>query len=134
MPPYVPYLTGGGNPASVITEFASEFCAARGDHLGMCEWGSGECLDLANDPQNCGGPGFSCSPGQSCQHGVCSGTPPECGLGRIGAFCDLDAGEGFICCPGGCTDSHSDVNHCGECWIACGAGQTCVAGTCRDRL
>jgi hypothetical protein len=107
------------------------FCAAADGNVGLCDWDT-ECIDLANDPLHCGYLGVGCPAGRSCSHGVCSGTPPECGLGRIGAYCNLDAGLGFICCPGvGCIDVETDVANCGFCQNACDAGQSCVAGTCQ---
>jgi hypothetical protein len=107
------------------------FCAARGGAVGLCG-ADGVCADLANDASNCGGFGFVCPAGQSCAHGVCSGAPPECGIGRIGGYCNLDAGPSFLCCPGvGCTDSSTDVTNCGGCSQACAPGQSCLDGICQ---
>ncbi len=120
--------SGCQNPSTT-----ADLCAASDGHVGMCCIGVliPSCADLASDPANCGGCGFVCPSGQTCSGGVCSGTPPNCGLGRIGAFCDLDAGPSFVCCPGiGCTDTATDDSNCGLCGIQCAAGQSCNAGAC----
>ena len=107
------------------------FCAASDGKVGICAPAGNACADLASDPLNCGGFGFTCPAGQTCAHGVCSGTPVECGLGRIGGFCNLDAGL-EVCCPGvGCTDLSSDVANCGSCSQTCSPGQSCVDGGCQ---
>lgn len=48
----------------------------------------------------------------------------------------LDAGTGFCDaglsnCSGVCVDLPSNVDHCGSCTIRCGAGMTCMGGSCR---
>jgi hypothetical protein len=107
------------------------FCVAPTGQLGLCGPG-GECADLASDPLNCGGFGFACPAGQTCQHGACSGSPSNCGIGQIGRFCNLDAGTSYICCPGvGCIDTSQDAQNCGRCGALCPEGQTCNAGVCR---
>jgi hypothetical protein len=89
------------------------------------------CGCIAVDPKNCGGCGFGCPAGQTCSGGVCSGAKSPCGVGRIGAYCDLDAGESSICCPGGgCVDTLSDPNNCGHCGVVCSAKTRCTAGSC----
>jgi hypothetical protein len=115
------------------------YCAAQDGAVGFCCGGPSNnggtlapvwCSDLANDPQNCGGCGFVCPSGQSCSHGVCSGTPPVC-VGRIGGFCDLDGGGGYLCCSGvGCTNVESDSANCGSCGTICPAGTNCQGGSC----
>jgi hypothetical protein len=127
---------GGCVDASCVR---SEDCAAADGAAGICciagaadGWTVGACSDLASDPQNCGGCGFVCPSGATCSHGVCSGTPANCGVGRIGGFCDLDAGPSYVCCPGlGCTDLASDGADCGTCGNTCDAGMSCVEGSCR---
>jgi len=113
--------------------FTDQLCAAADGAVGLCCYGP--CVDISNDPQNCGGcgvNGFRCPSGQSCVHGVCSGTPAGCGLGQVGAFCNLDAGTGFLCCPGvGCIDTSADPMNCGRCGNVCSGGTSCVAGQCR---
>ncbi len=86
------------------------------------------CVDVENDPQNCGGCGIACPSGQTCSQGSCSGTTAAC-AGGVEGYCDLDAGPSFLCCPGGgCTDTRSDPHNCGGCGRVCDAG--CAAGVC----
>jgi hypothetical protein len=107
------------------------FCAAPDGKVGLCRGASGICSDLAIDPQNCGGFGFACPAGQTCAKGVCSGQTSDCGIGRIGASCNSDAGLSYLCCPGvGCTDTNTDLANCGGCNIACAPGQSCGSGVC----
>jgi hypothetical protein len=121
------YAFGGPYPQDMSGPLS---CAAPDSHVGLCSY-LGLCCDIANDPQNCGGFGFVCPAGQTCSSGVCSGQTSACGIGRIGAFCNLDAGISFACCPGvGCTDTNIDPANCGGCNNACAIGQSCVAGTC----
>lgn len=67
-----------------------------------------------------------CGPGTRCKQGGNG----ECRCKKQRTPC---AG---ICCPvgqaccGRCTDLQTDTNHCGACFVACGADQTCVAGSC----
>ncbi len=117
------------------------FCAlARPDGgaaIGFCCGGlfsAPTCADLASDSQNCGGCGVTCPGSSTCVNGVCTGTPAGCGVGRDMAFCDLDAGQALVCCPGeGCVDSTS-LHDCGACGNDCtqaGPGQVCLGGqTC----
>jgi hypothetical protein len=112
-------------------------CAAEDGNVGLCCPGSeapfnGLCSDLANDPLNCGGCGFACPIGQGCMGGACAATPASCGDGRIGAFCDLDAGPAYLCCPGvGCTSVASDNANCGGCGVKCASGTSCASGSCQ---
>jgi hypothetical protein len=106
------------------------YCAAPDGNVGLCGH-EGACSDLASDALNCGGFGFACPAGQSCQHGVCSGASPDCGIGRINGFCNLDAGPSYVCCPGlGCIDTNVDSANCGGCGKTCPSGQSCLAGSC----
>ncbi len=116
---------------------ASLYCAAEDGSVGICCSASPfgrspfACSDLANDPLNCGGCGFACPPGQSCSQGACGGTPADCAH-RIGGFCDLDAGLGYLCCPGvGCTNTETDASNCGTCGTICPAGMSCQSGSCQ---
>jgi hypothetical protein len=110
------------------------FCAAQDGNVGVCCPGSSAgvpCADAANDPANCGGCAFQCPAGQGCDDGVCSGASVGCGIGRIGAFCDLDAGPSYVCCPGvGCDDVGTDGLNCGVCGNKCAPGFSCTAGVC----
>jgi hypothetical protein len=120
-------------PSPLVT---GGFCAAEDGKVGVCcpsdAPGSFGCSDLSVDPENCGGCGLVCPSGQTCSHGVCSGTPVNCGIGRIGGFCNLDAGPTWVCCSGiGCTDLAADDANCGSCGDRCDAGTVCVSGDCQ---
>jgi hypothetical protein len=115
---------------------------------------AGACLDIQNDPQNCGGCNQPCTPGlQTCEGGKCvcigGGEPCAggcCGAGQTccGTTCvDLQtdsqncrgcgnacvSGEG--CCNGACTPLDTTSN-CGRCGNACATGQACCNGVCTD--
>jgi hypothetical protein len=110
------------------------FCTAEDGALGLCCSAPGSptwCADPTNDPLNCGGCGIACPSGQTCTRGVCNGTPPSC-VGRNGAYCNLDAGLSYLCCPGvGCTNVESDDANCGACGNKCLAGTNCQGGSCQ---
>jgi hypothetical protein len=114
---------------------SSFYCKAENGAVGICCYGPtvgapAWCSDLANDPANCGGCGLACPAGQTCSQGACSGTPAEC-VHRLGGFCNLDAGLGYLCCPGlGCINTDSDNANCGNCGAACAAGTSCQSGSC----
>jgi hypothetical protein len=79
---------------------------------------NGTCVDLQNDPMNCGQCGVRCC--ASCVNGSC--------------WAD---GIGLTVCPTGpdgchniAVDTQTDVNNCGGCDHACGAGHVCVSGQC----
>jgi len=84
-----------------------------------------QCVDLSNDPQNCGACGHVCptSPNANavCRSGICG---LECPPNR--ADCNGDWADG---CE---IDLLSDMRSCGACGQACNvdAGQPCINGTC----
>lgn len=125
----------GGYPCAACDLFmpSGDYCPTSAGTPGVCcavEFNE-TCSDLTNDPQNCGGCGFVCPSGQTCANGVCSGTQPACGPGHVGEFCNLAAGTSFLCCSGGgCTDTSSDPQNCGECGKVCASGETCSGGEC----
>lgn len=74
---------------------------------------SGNCVDLAVDPANCGACGLSCGDGFLCSEGKCSAT------------CSLTL------CPGNlCVDTKNNPARCGSCDKPCAAGETCKEGVC----
>lgn len=87
-------------------------CSAK---YGICH---GACVDIYEDPENCGGCGVKCI--GVCNHGVCT-----CG----GVFCFCD-----VCpIPGGfaCRDFDVDPHNCGKCGNECPAtAPCCVHGVC----
>ena len=101
--------------------------------MGLCRdnWTPYPCVDLGNDPTNCGAPGQVCPSGQTCANGECSGDISPCSSGRIGLYCSLDGGGSEVCCQGaGCTDFQTDPNNCGSCGASCSLGLACLGGQC----
>jgi hypothetical protein len=130
-PPGMTCAGGQCEPSACQGPFGS--CAATDGNPGACCFlGFGQtCADLGTDVQNCGGCGNVCPQGQTCAGGVCSGTMAPCGAGKIGGYCDLDAGTGSTCCPGtGCIDRSTDKNNCGYCGNVCQGALECVSGNC----
>jgi Stigma-specific protein, Stig1 len=112
----------GGSPLPGLCELAN-------DSVGLCC--ESTCANLFSDPANCGGCGYQCPSGQTCQGGVCSGAVAACGPGSVDAFCDVDAGLSFLCCGGACTNTLSDPSNCGGCGDVCQGSPSCVAGSCQ---
>jgi hypothetical protein len=114
----------------------SGFCPAQDGNVGVCaaaDAGTGyTCVDLTNDPANCGAVGVVCPAGQSCRGSVCTGTSAPCDVpGALDKLCNLDAGFGWVCCQGrGCVDLNSDSQSCGACGTTCPSGQSCTQGVC----
>lgn len=125
---------------------------------GRTECDPGVCVDLNQDPENCGGCGHACDepdrpycvagdcqercgvPGQPLCGGRCvslDSDPEHCGS------CDrVCGGDTPLChngacvpiceaqCGDACPDFQTDPSHCGGCGIACTAGRRCDGGTC----
>lgn len=76
----------------------------------------GICVDLDNDPNNCGSCDTRCMEGEICREGNClpnnNCTPP------------------LENCGGICVDTRYNPNHCGGCNHKCGSGQACMNGIC----
>jgi hypothetical protein len=99
----------------------------------------GDCVDPANDPNNCGGCGNICAPGQACCGGICTDLlTDEENCGSCGTSCGSVLEEFVIggehCCNGTCVDSSKDPNNCGACGNICEPGQACCGGICTDLL
>ncbi|MBN9165372.1 MAG: hypothetical protein BGO98_21520 [Myxococcales bacterium 68-20] len=93
---------------------------------------TGECRNLATDPQSCGACGFSCGLKPDGVRPV-DYASPVCSFGS----CDFACDQGRADCNGnqsdGCeVDTNSDPRNCGGCRIECNAvaGQACVGGRC----
>jgi hypothetical protein len=82
---------------------------------------NGACVNIASDPNNCGGCGNKCSP-----PGVCSNMQCQGGGNDSGTLC----GSGMTMCGGVCTNTMSDPNNCGVCAFPCNKMQTCQLGQC----
>jgi hypothetical protein len=76
--------------------------------------------------------------GKCFANGDCCGSGTRCKrAGRNQCRCQANRAKcGPVCCPIGqaccdqCADLQADGNNCGACFTVCGAGQTCVAGSC----
>jgi len=121
------------------------------------------CVDVLQDPNNCGGCGVVCSSGiciylfggVSASWPLClpAGPTNDCLLScpadsvclegqcingvspGIGLpFCLAEDGTiGAFCAPGVCANPRDDPQNCGSCGNVCGPGQSCVAGSCTGR-
>jgi len=77
---------------------------------------AGKCIPP--DSKNCGGCNISCGPNQKCQDGKCvSGCDPNSGLTN---------------CNGVCKNLLTDNNSCGACNVPCPAGSFCSSGVCQS--
>jgi len=120
---------GGKSLSTVAGGTAVHDARNDGDHddddlhcAGACPAGMvdchGKCVDLDNDPLNCGYCDNEC-PGKlgdpcvkrQCEK-ACKGQP------------------GLVDCGEVCADVKNDANNCGSCGLACGCGQVCTNGQC----
>jgi hypothetical protein len=84
------------------------------------------CVDLQNDPNNCGSCFADCASGQ-CSGGVCVEV-----VGAAPAQVPCPAGKTL--CGDTCVDLSSDANNCGVCGQSCtvGISPSCLNGDCRN--
>ena len=99
-------------------------CAVDGGAGTCC---SSSCVDLDNDPHNCGDCGHGCAGSTTCAHGGCG--VDTCDASHAGAPCHLSDSQG-LCCAAGCVDTDNDPANCGGCGLACDPGQVCSGGGC----
>jgi hypothetical protein len=102
------------------------FCQ-NGACVSICDQGltscGDACVNLQDDPANCGACGTICHVAHALAH--CEG-----------GTCQLDACDaGYASCDGqvstGCeTNTQTDSAHCGACGAACASGQRCADGIC----
>jgi hypothetical protein len=93
--------------------------------------GSGTCINLSDDPNNCGACGHACLAGVQ----VCSGSECICG----GLLCPVPPGDaGYVPPDGGadggpvqCVQSASDPDNCGACGVVCPSPYKCQSGACQ---
>jgi hypothetical protein len=76
------------------------------------------CVDISNDPLNCGNCIVSCGIGGICTNGNCDCENPDY------TFCEISSGSG------NCYDLSADPNNCGECGHDCESGAWCISGNC----
>lgn len=73
---------------------------------------NGACVDVSQDPSNCGGCGNACDQLRACVAGQC--------------LCLA----GLADCGGSCVDVTQDSGNCGDCGVVCDANEYCAGGTC----
>lgn len=72
------------------------------------------CVDLTNNPDNCGSCGELCADNEVCSESSCTDS----------------CSQGQTACARACVDTNNDASHCGECGSVCSGGQECRSGTC----
>ncbi len=83
------------------------------------------CVNLGNDPKNCGGCGTDCTFATKVKgYGFCKFGACELGCMEGWGNCNHDPGDG---CE---TNFDSDPRNCGGCGVECEIGQPCIAGRC----
>ncbi len=144
------YLTAEVDHLSIWSLLKKLFCPVDKELCG------GKCVDLKNDPQNCGQCGKKCGQGEKCAGGVCKKSCPspladcggkcvdlkndpqncgqcgkKCPRGKMcaGGVCKCKAGE--VECGGICTDTANDPRNCGRCGLKCKGGERCDRGVCK---
>ena len=117
-------VCGAPNTANPECVGGSCICAASGGVCGAATpncCGSG-CVDLTNDPNNCGRCGHSCGANATCSSGTCSCTNPD-------TFdCDGDLNSAVLV-SNGCEARIDTPTQCGGCGASCFASQVSGA-TC----
>ena len=119
-------------PATAVQTFAQRTMVkpamslrtACGSTEALC---GGSCIDVAGDPDNCGGCGKVCS---AYPH-----TNRTCSGGACGSACLKDFEDCNKNTADGCEASlASDKNNCGRCGNVCDAGLTCFIYGCQKPL
>lgn len=76
---------------------------------------NGACIDTqGSDSNNCGGCGWVCPSGLTCDNGECV----------------LNCPAGQADCQYNCVDIQNDPDNCGNCGVSCSPEQTCSQGKC----
>jgi hypothetical protein len=100
----------------------SDGLSCANQFFGQCCGGT--CVDITQDPSNCGFCGIACSADEHCYQGACVE------FSSSGEYCARADGGLGTACGSSCVDLQSDPAHCRSCAWACPTGATCSAGTC----
>jgi hypothetical protein len=122
------------------------------DDMRLCGDENPTCVNIQDDPLNCGGCGEACNvdAGQECGAGMCTcslkSDNNHCGVKKeicrdgykcSGGYCTLSCQEGLTPCgtPAVCTNTQTDRFNCGllsdgACGAACEKGKVCSGGQC----
>ncbi|MFI5288888.1 MAG: hypothetical protein ACHQ17_04525 [Polyangia bacterium] len=115
----------GGAAGSMSSDGGSASDSGTGGKSGACTVCPKGCLDLMNDPNNCGSCGYQCPVSAAGAKGVCQ-------AGKCAQTC-ISPSESI--CGDACVDTSSDPSHCGSCDNYCdspsGGGAACVGGVCQ---
>jgi hypothetical protein len=141
----------GAAPADMGMGGTADMASGCGMGQMLCPSG---CSNLTNDNQNCGACNKPCGSGTFCMGVTCMpipgdmaaggpadmsfGGPPDLAhppgdMGMGGGGNDIGGPScpgGFTSCAGGCEYPPKDPGNCGACGNVCGAGTTCLNGTC----
>src|SRR5689334_21191552 len=99
-------------------------CGPKGECLSgyECDTGTGKCVVLSEDEQNCRSCGTTCS------------APPHGNPVCVDSECAFACEKGYTPCGTTCLDVSSDIENCGACGHACpsaaGGVATCTDGVC----
>lgn len=89
----------------------------------VCERGlvdcGGTCVDVFDDPANCGSCGTGCGTGEQCSVRVCEVPLNDCTFPGS-----------YEACDGRCVETDISVDACGSCVTPCSADASCVDGAC----
>jgi hypothetical protein len=108
-------LSACNNPNRLKGSCGNYVCCSDGQTY--CK---GSCVDLQNDPGNCGSCGRTCPADQECVQGNCR---------------DIACPPDQTRCATTCVDLAFDNNNCGSCGNVCGGSTPyCVSGTCSECL
>ncbi len=73
------------------------------------------CVDVASDPDHCGGCDMACGATEVCSMSACS----------------ADCAGGLTTCDRACVNTDADNLNCGACGFVCGDEEACESGSCR---
>ncbi len=126
---------GSGSGSGSGSSSGSGSGSSSGNGCTVCPNG---CVDLQNDPGNCGSCEYACPQGAA-------GTTPSCSNAACVYTCN-DSAETYCSDAQRCIDTQTDVNNCGQCGRDCSAalpsgvnqdalkGLTCQGGQCQAQI